>query len=89
MKFRDNSKVSVMGKGQITIQLNSNSTHTIFNVLFGPDLKTNLLSIGQLQEKGYEIIIKDAMPNSRLQVEFNCSSYNDCKQDVTSLSQQY
>ncbi|KAI3474406.1 hypothetical protein Pfo_029267 [Paulownia fortunei] len=36
-----------------------NATQTISNVLFVPDLKTNLLSIGQLQEKGYEIYIKD------------------------------
>ena len=59
--FGDNSKVSVMGKGQVAIQSNSSSAHTISNVLFVPDLKTNLLSIGQLQEKGYEIIIKDGV----------------------------
>ncbi|KAI3451258.1 hypothetical protein Pfo_007923 [Paulownia fortunei] len=59
VKFGDNSKVSVMGKGQVIIQTNDNATQTISNVLFVPDLKTNLLSIDQLQEKGYEIYIKD------------------------------
>ncbi|PON49915.1 Zinc finger, CCHC-type, partial [Parasponia andersonii] len=59
VKFGDNSTVSVMGKGRITLQTKENSTHTISNVLFVPDLKTNLLSVGQLQEKGYEISIKD------------------------------
>ncbi|KAI5422236.1 hypothetical protein KIW84_045631 [Lathyrus oleraceus] len=59
VKFGDNSKISVMGKGKVTIQTKGNSTHTITNVLFVPDLKTNLLSVGQLQEKGYEIFIKD------------------------------
>ena len=34
---------------------------TISNVLFVPDLKTNLLSAGKLQEKGYEISIKDGV----------------------------
>ncbi|KAF2297197.1 hypothetical protein GH714_019277 [Hevea brasiliensis] len=58
MKFGDNSKVSVMGKGQVLIQTPGNTIQTISNVLFVPDLKTNLLSIAQLQEKGYEISIK-------------------------------
>lgn len=61
VKFGDNSKISVMGKGKVTIQTKGNSTHTITNVLFVPDLKTNLLSVGKLQEKGYEIFIKDGV----------------------------
>uniref|UniRef100_A0A803PAK3 CCHC-type domain-containing protein n=1 Tax=Cannabis sativa TaxID=3483 RepID=A0A803PAK3_CANSA len=61
VKFGDNSTISVMGKGRVTIQTKGNSTHTISNVLYGPDLKTNLLSVGQLQEKGYGISIKDGV----------------------------
>lgn len=30
-------------------------------VFFVPDLKTNLLSVGQIQEKRYEIFIKDGV----------------------------
>ena len=30
---------------------------TIFNVFYVPHLKSNLLSVGQLQEKGYVITI--------------------------------
>ena len=42
------------------IQTNGDSTQTISNVLFIPYLNTNLLSIGQLQEKkNYEISIND------------------------------
>ena len=59
VKFGDNSIVLVLGKGRVTIQTKGNSTHTISNVLFVPDLKTNLLSVGQLLEKGYELSIKD------------------------------
>ena len=58
IKFGDNSTISIMGKGKVTIQTKGNSTHTIANVLFEPNLKTNLLSVGQLQEKEYEILIK-------------------------------
>ncbi|XP_016694503.1 uncharacterized protein [Gossypium hirsutum] len=59
VKFRDNSKVSGMGKGQVIIQAKKESIQTISNILYVPDLKTNLLSLGQLQEKGYEIVIKN------------------------------
>ncbi|GLT87811.1 hypothetical protein SLE2022_058710 [Rubroshorea leprosula] len=50
VKFGDNSTIVVKGKGK-----------TISNVLYVPDLKSNLLSLGQLQEKGYEILIKDGV----------------------------
>ncbi|KAF1895860.1 hypothetical protein Lal_00037977 [Lupinus albus] len=61
VKFGDNSKISVMKKGKVIIQTKGNFTHTIANVLFVPDLKTNLVSVGQLQEKGYEIFIKNGV----------------------------
>jgi hypothetical protein len=61
VKFGDNSKVSVMGKGRVSIQTKEDSTHNISNVFYVPDLKTNLLSVGQLQERGYEISIKNGV----------------------------
>ncbi|KAH9735189.1 hypothetical protein KPL71_017659 [Citrus sinensis] len=60
VKFGDDSTVSVMGKGRVAIQTKE-SSHSISNVLFVPELKTNLLSVGQLQEKGYEISIKEGV----------------------------
>lgn len=61
VKFGENSTVSIMGKGRVTIQTKGKSSHTISNVLFVLDLKTDLLSVGQLQEEGYEISIKDGV----------------------------
>ena len=61
VKFGDDSIIFVTRKGKVTIQTKGNSTHTIANVYFVPDLKTNLLRVGQLQEKGYEIFIKDGL----------------------------
>nr|XP_015900221.1 uncharacterized protein LOC107433446 [Ziziphus jujuba var. spinosa] len=61
IKFGDNSTVSVMGKERVSIQTKRNSTLSIPDVLYVPDLKSNLLSVGQLQEKGYEISIKDGI----------------------------
>ena len=46
VKFGDDSKVSVIGKGKVAIQNNRDSIQTISNVLFVPDLRTNLLSVG-------------------------------------------
>ena len=61
VKFGDNSIALVLEKVQVTIQTKGNSTHTISNVLFVLDLKTNLLSVGQLLKKWYELSIKDGV----------------------------
>lgn len=55
IKLGNNSIIPVMGKGKVAIQTKENSTYTISNILFILDLKTNLLNVGQLQEKGYGI----------------------------------
>ena len=60
VRFGDNSTVFVFGKGKVTFQTKGNS-HSISNVLFILDLKSNLLCVGQLHEKGYEISIKDGV----------------------------
>ena len=51
VSFGDYSTVKVMGKGYIKIKTKNGFVETISNVLYVPDLKTNLLSAGQLQEK--------------------------------------
>lgn len=61
VKFGDNSQKAVVGIGTISIQTKENNTHTISDVFFVPDLKTKLISVGQLQEKGYEVTIKDGV----------------------------
>ena len=53
--------VFVMGKGNIAIQTKKNFSQIISNCFFISNLKTNLLRIGQLQEKGYEIITKNGV----------------------------
>ncbi|KAL5808678.1 hypothetical protein ACOSQ3_029369 [Xanthoceras sorbifolium] len=58
VSFGDCSTVSVMGKGDIQIKTRNGYVETISNVFYVPDLKSNLLSAGQLQEKGYIITIQ-------------------------------
>lgn len=65
VKLGNNSCISVMGKGDIKLHMKNNIVHTISSVFYIPDLKSNLISLGQLQEKGYIIIIQ----RSRCQIQ--------------------
>ena len=56
--FGDCSTVKVMGKDDIEIRTKNGFEETISNVLYVPNLKSNLLSVSQLQEKGYVITIQ-------------------------------
>ncbi|XP_073103835.1 uncharacterized protein [Elaeis guineensis] len=58
VKFGDFSKVPVKGRGKIMIQQKNGTSDFISNVYYVPDLKSNILSIGQLLEKGYIIHMK-------------------------------
>ena len=57
VKLGNNSKMAVMGKGNIRMQVNG-ITQVISEVYYIPKLKNNLLSMGQLQEKGVAILIQ-------------------------------
>lgn len=58
ISFGDSSKIPVMGKGKILIQLKDGSQQFISNVYYAPAMKRNILSIGQLLEKGYVAFTK-------------------------------
>ena len=57
--FGDATKIPVKGKGNILIRMKNGKHEFISNVYFVPDMKNNILSLGQLLEKGYKIIMKD------------------------------
>ncbi|KAF2290491.1 hypothetical protein GH714_014094 [Hevea brasiliensis] len=59
VRFGDCSTVNVLGKGDVKIRTKNGFVETIANVLYVPNLKSNLLSAGQLQEKGYVITFKN------------------------------
>ena len=61
VNFGNKAKVSIMGKGNILIRLKDGSRATISDVFFVPSLHWNLLSIGQLSEKGLKIIIDNGI----------------------------
>jgi hypothetical protein len=60
VKLGDDSRMSVMGKGSVKLNIN-NTVYVISDVYYVPGLKTNLLSIGQLQQKQVTVIFKDDM----------------------------
>jgi len=51
VKLGNNTSMVVSGKGNIRLQVNG-IAQIITGVFYVPELKNNLLSIGQLQEKG-------------------------------------
>ena len=59
--FGENFTISIMGKGNRKICTKENSDQIISSIFFILDLKINLLSVGWLQDKGYEISIKDGV----------------------------
>ncbi|PKU61775.1 Retrovirus-related Pol polyprotein from transposon TNT 1-94 [Dendrobium catenatum] len=59
VSFGDASKIQVKGQGTISYMQKDGAKGLIENVYFVPDLKSNILSMGQLMEKGYSVFMKD------------------------------
>jgi transposase InsO family protein len=57
VKLGNNSSLAVLGKGDVRMEVNG-IMQVITGVFYVPDLHNNLLSIGQLQEKGLVFVIK-------------------------------
>ena len=57
VKLGNNSKMTVLGKGNIRMQV-AGVTQVITDVFYILELRNNLLSVGQLQEKGVAILIQ-------------------------------
>ena len=57
--FGDESKVAVKSRGNILIRLKNGEHQFISNVYYVSNMKSNILSLGQLLEKGYDIHLKD------------------------------
>ena len=57
--FGDSSKIPVKGKGTISIVSKTGEKKYINDVYYIPALKNNIISLGQLVEKGYNIQMQD------------------------------
>ena len=59
VSFGDYSKIPVKGKSNILFHAKDGSHQIIWSVYYVPNMKGNILSLGQLLEKGYDIYSKD------------------------------
>jgi len=57
--FEDLSQRPVEGRGRILIELKNGEQKFISKVFYVPDMKNNILSLGQFLEKGFEVQMKD------------------------------
>ncbi|XP_047155511.1 uncharacterized protein LOC124826663 [Vigna umbellata] len=69
--FEDESKAAVKGKGNVLIRLKNEEHQFISNIYYVPSMKSNILSLGQLLEKGYDIQLK----NNNLSIRDNTSRF--------------
>lgn len=60
MSFGDESEIQVKGKGKISFSHNGKES-LIVEVYYVPDMKSNILSMGELMEKGSSVFMKDQM----------------------------
>ncbi|CAB4314448.1 unnamed protein product [Prunus armeniaca] len=51
VKLGNDSSLKVQGKGDVKIKVNG-VVQTILGVFYVPELRSNLISLGQLQERG-------------------------------------
>ena len=79
VKFGDNSRIKIGGKGEIEVNQRDGSILCLKNVMFVPMLEANILSLGRLDEEGYWMIMGEGKPiifnpNGQLFVEVHRSS---------------
>jgi hypothetical protein len=58
VSFGEASKVEVKRKGSVNFLQKNEKLEMVENVYYIPEIKSNILSIIQLMEKGFEIFIK-------------------------------
>ncbi|KAJ0602036.1 putative RNA-directed DNA polymerase [Helianthus annuus] len=59
VRFGDGSKVEIKGKGTILFDCKNGDQFIVSNVYYIPSLKSNVISLGQMTENGYEVVMKD------------------------------
>ena len=59
VKFGDGSRVAIRGHGTIIFRCQNREHHTLTDVYYIPQLRSSIISIGQLDERGSKVLIKD------------------------------
>ena len=61
VKFGDGSRVAIRGRGTIIFRCQNGEHRTLTDVYYILQLHSNIISIGQLDEHGSEVLIKDGI----------------------------
>ena len=56
MRFGDGSRVEIQGVGSVVIQDRQHGHKVLTDVYYIPQLKSNIISLGQLEEKGFKYL---------------------------------
>ena len=61
VKFGDGSRVAIQGRSTTIFRCQNEEHHALTDVYYIPQLHSNIISIGQLDEHGSEVLIKDGV----------------------------
>ena len=61
VKFGDGSRVAIQGRGTIIFRCQNGKHRALTDVYYIPQLRSSIISIGQLDERGSEVLIKDGV----------------------------
>jgi hypothetical protein len=59
VKFGDGSRVEIHGIGSVVMQDHHQAHKLLTDVYYIPKLRSNIVSLGQLEEKGFEVSLKN------------------------------
>lgn len=59
VRFGDNSRIDIKGKGSVRFIFKDDKKKVLSNVYYIPDLRSNIISLGQATEVGCEVRMKD------------------------------
>ena len=59
VKFGDSSRVAIRGHGTIIFRCQNGEHHMLTDIYYISQLHSSIISIGQLDERGSEVLIKD------------------------------
>ena len=61
VKFSDGSRVAIQGRDTIIFRCQNGEHRALTDVYYIPQLRSSIISIGQLDERGSEVLIKDGV----------------------------
>ena len=67
MKFSDGSRVAIRGHDTIIFRCQNDEHHALTDVYYIPQLHSSIISIGQLNERGCEVLIESGILRIRYQ----------------------